>query len=76
MFSKQWTLRDAAILKTQLMLSNNEFGDHGIDPTSLGNLFLIVRVGLNDKMQQVFTSALALLESLVRISRRWDNLRL
>lgn len=65
LFSKTWVLREAAITKTQLMLEH-EFCR---DPAGLGGylsaLTGIIKVGVEDKIQQVQSAAVGLMDEML-----------
>lgn len=71
LFSKTWILREAALTKINLMLQT-EFSDSpGIDGC-LGVMAAVIKVGIEDKIQQVLFSSLALLESTLKFMRRYS----
>ncbi|KAJ1451288.1 hypothetical protein M885DRAFT_530203 [Pelagophyceae sp. CCMP2097] len=61
LFSKNWALREAALAKCRLMVL-----DGALDgaPHALDRLCDIVRIGVSDKIAQVYLTALGLLEAL------------
>lgn len=65
LFSKTWVLREAALVKTQLMLEH-EFSR---DPAGLGGyvgaLTGIIKVGVEDKIQQVQSAGVALMDEML-----------
>lgn len=65
-----WALREAAIAKVQLLLQEEFESKPGV-PACLAALLTIVRVGVDDKIQQVFFGALNLLEGLMSASKRY-----
>jgi centrosomal protein CEP104 len=68
LMSRTWGLRAAALTKTVLMLP--EFNDSPGMMNCFPALMAMARVGLEDKMQQVFHEALALLESVLDLSKQ------
>lgn len=67
LMSKVWTLRAAAMNKTFMMLSQFQT-DPGIS-SCYPALMHIVRIGLEDKMQQVFLDSLTLLEKVTDLCK-------
>ncbi len=69
--SKAWVLREAAILKTKLLLEDAD--GFCVDPglsSCLGSLVGIVEIGLDDNIQQVLFQSIGLLESVLEAARR------
>lgn len=69
LFSKVWALREAAIMKTHMMLEHLCDESPGIN-NCLPALCTIVRVGVEDKIQQVLFNAVGLMEDLLAATRR------
>lgn len=69
LFSKVWALREAAVLKVKLMLSEEFQASPGIS-ACLAPVSCVVRVAVEDKIAQVFFSSIALLDDLVIASNR------
>jgi centrosomal protein CEP104 len=69
LFSKVWTLRDAAITKVQMMLQDEFESEPGIF-ACLAVLSAIVRVGVEDKIQQVLFSAISFMDAILAATRR------
>ena len=63
-----WVLREAALNKTQMLLGS--FIDNPGLTAALTGLMSCVRVGVDDKMQQVVFSALSLLEAVLMAAKR------
>jgi centrosomal protein CEP104 len=62
LFSKQWSLRDAAFAKVKMSLEDGIYGE----VSQCGNTVIaVIKVGVEDKMGQVMGSALSLQESLL-----------
>mmetsp|Transcript_5419 Transcript_5419/g.17093 ORF Transcript_5419/g.17093 Transcript_5419/m.17093 type:complete len:749 (+) Transcript_5419:141-2387(+) len=61
LFSKNWTLREAALAKTGLLVEEGTWSE----PTDLGPLCNISRIGIQDKVAQVYLTALALLNDVI-----------
>lgn len=61
LFSKNWTLREAALAKTRLLVNEGTW-DQSADLDPLCN---ISRIGIQDKVAQVYLTALALLDDVV-----------
>ena len=68
LFSKTWALREAAISKVQMMLKGFCDEAPGIDKC-LSTLCTVVRVGIEDKIQQVLFGSVALMEELLSATR-------
>jgi hypothetical protein len=66
--STAWNLREACINKVQLML--DEFASSVGIQACVAPLLSIVRIGIEDKMQQVFFSAMSLLEAVLIATKR------
>lgn len=64
LFSKTWALREAAVYKTRLLL-NKEYVDVPGLPQCVAALSAIIRVGVSDKIVQVFTVSLHLLDDFL-----------
>ena len=69
LFSKNWQLREAAITKVHMRLETEFENDPGIT-SCIPALSTIVRVGVEDKIQQVLFNAVALLDDMLAGSRR------
>ncbi|CAM9530888.1 unnamed protein product [Chrysoparadoxa australica] len=63
LYSKTWTLREAAINKTRMMLEELE-GEIGLEAL-LPHVLQITRVGCEDKISQVFLTCVELLETFL-----------
>jgi len=61
LFSKNWALREAALAKTRLLVEEGTWSE-AID---LGPLCHISRIGIQDKVAQVYLTALALLNDVI-----------
>ena len=70
LFSKVWTLREAALTKTHLLILSRLEREPGI-AQCLGTLLSVVRLGVEDKMQQVLFGGISLLENTIAASRRY-----
>lgn len=69
LFSKTWVLREAAISKI-LILMDATGNINGISiGQSLNALSVVLKVGFEDKIQQVFFNSLTLLENVLRATR-------
>jgi len=68
LLSKQWTLREAALMKITMMLP--EYSSDSNFQAMLAHLCQIARLGVDDKMVQVFVSTLKFIESLLEICDR------
>ena len=64
LFSKVWALREAAVLKTRLLLKSEFKNTPGLVP-ALGPIAAIIKVGVNDKIAQVFAASIALLDDVI-----------
>jgi hypothetical protein len=73
LFSKTWVLREAAVNKIQLMLTS----DFSRDPPGLAHclpaLCAVIKVGVEDKIQQVLFAAVSLMDELFEKLRRCDH---
>jgi len=67
LFSKTWALREAAITKVHMLVGDLE-RDPGIN-ACIPALATIVRVGVEDKIQQVMFNSIALLEDVLAATR-------
>jgi hypothetical protein len=89
LYSKVWSLREAAILKLQLMLQAtdrqqqqgrklvqknvNKYVNEclpSFDEGVVGIICEVICMGLEDKIQQVFVAAIALLETLLLVATK------
>jgi hypothetical protein len=70
LFSKSWNLREAVVLKVQELLKKEFASDMS---GSLAGLCGVIKVGVEDKMQQVVFSALDLLESVLKSLKRYGS---
>jgi hypothetical protein len=70
LFSKSWNLRDAMLIKTQNLLKT-EFSSEMV--SSIAGLGAILKVGIEDKMQQVMASSTRLLELTLNAAKRYFN---
>lgn len=65
LFSKTWVLREAVVSKTQLML----LADFSRDPAGLGGylpaLTGIIKVAVEDKIQQVQSAGVSLMDEML-----------
>ena len=68
LFSRTWALREAAVSKTKMMLSNEFEQDPGLNDSVKG-VAGVIRVGMEDKFQQVFYASLSLLDELLIVLR-------
>mgnify|MGYP006077091709 CR=1 FL=1 len=68
LFSKTWVLREAAITKIHMLLESEYEDTPGIS-SCLQALATVIRVGAEDKIQQVLFNAVALLDDLLRVTR-------
>lgn len=68
LFSKVWILREASVLKIHMLLNKFCEDAPGIN-TCLPVLCTIVRVGVEDKIQQVLFNSIDLMESLLTATR-------
>jgi hypothetical protein len=64
LFSKVWALREAAIIKIRLLLRSNFVTNPGLS-VSLGPLAATIKLGVNDKIAQVFAASIGLLDDLI-----------
>ena len=69
LFSKTWALREGAIMKTQQLLTSKFEENPGL-ANCLPTICTILRVGVEDKMQQVLLGAVTFLEEILAASRR------
>ena len=69
LFSRVWVLREAAITKIHMNLEA-EYEDMPGITNAINALATIVRVGVEDKIQQVLFNAVALLDDVLAASRR------
>jgi hypothetical protein len=67
LFSKSWNLRDAVLIKTQYLLKT-EFASNIV--SSIPGLGAMLKVGIEDKMQQVMASSTRLLELTLTAAKR------
>ncbi len=63
LFSKVWALREAALIKTRLLLASDFKKEPGL-VASLGAIASIIKNGVNDKIAQVFTASVGLLDDV------------
>lgn len=70
LFSKVWGLREAAIAKVQLMLNDDELLRSPGFVAALPGLLAIIRVGIDDKFQQVVFQSLGLLDLVIHQATR------
>ena len=72
LFSKTWVLREAAVSKVQLMLG----AELSRDPPGLGTCLpavcAVIKVGVEDKIQQVLFAAVGLMDELFQRLKRFD----
>jgi hypothetical protein len=64
LFSKVWTLREAAVIKTRDLLASEYLSNPGLG-ASLSPLAAIIKHGVNDKIAQVFAASIGLLDDLI-----------
>jgi hypothetical protein len=75
LFSRSWALRDAAVLKARVLLLQHQQQQSQHDGAlldvkeALPALSDVVALGLDDKIAQVFMTALALLEALLEAAK-------
>lgn len=69
LFSKTWALREGAIMKTQQLLTS-KFEDNPGLASCLPTICTVLRVGVEDKMQQVLLGAVTFLDEILSASRR------
>ena len=62
LMSKNWALREAALAKTRLLVSEGCWGRS----EDMAHLCSIARLGIQDKVAQVYLTALALLEDVIQ----------
>lgn len=73
LFSKVWALREAVMIKFRLMVDSNFFDQVGFD-TCMSELATIIRLGIDDKFQQVLFKAVALLGDILKIMSKTGKL--
>lgn len=64
-FSKVWALREAVMTKFRLMLESNFFDRDGFE-AYVSELATIIRIGVDDKFQQVLFKAVGLLSDVLK----------
>lgn len=69
LFSRTWALREAVINKVHLMLQPEFIRDPPGLTSTLPALCQILRVGVEDKIQQVLFATISLLEDILKASR-------
>jgi centrosomal protein CEP104 len=69
LFSKTWALREAAITKIHMNLESDYEETPGIT-SCINALATVIRVGVEDKIQQVLFNAVALLDDVLGCTRR------
>ena len=69
LFSKTWVLREAGLHKTRMMLRDELSSDPGL-AACLGPVAMVVKGGINDKIAQVFSAAVGLLDEVVSALHR------
>lgn len=69
LFSKNWQLREAAITKVTMLLKSDYEDTPGITQ-SIQALATIVRIGVEDKIQQVLTGSVTMLNDILAATRR------
>ena len=69
LFSKTWALREAAITKIHMNLEADYEETPGIT-TCINALATVIKVGVEDKIQQVLFNAVALMDDVLGASRR------
>lgn len=72
LFSKVWTLREAAIIKTRDLLGSDYLNNPGLG-ASLAPLAAIIKNGVNDKIAQVFAASIGLLDDLIADVTKSDH---
>jgi len=65
LFSKTFSLREAAINKTQLMVMSCEMGNE-LSSDSISTLCQVIRQGVEDKIQQVLIASISLMDAVLR----------
>ncbi len=70
LYSKSWSLRETAIVKTDLKVKRMEFDDTPGYDRAIQPITSIIQNGLEDKTPQVFLTALTLLDSLLAALKR------
>ena len=68
LFSRTWALREAAVSKTKMMLTNEFEEEPGLNDSVKG-VAGVIRVGMEDKFQQVFYATLSLLDEFLIVLR-------
>lgn len=67
LFSKAWILREAALMKIHMMLQSQFQDDIA---RSLPAFCAVIKVGVDDKMQQVLSTMVGLLDDVLKVARR------
>ena len=70
LYSKVWGLREAAVIKTQMLLEADFMHDSNF-PSLLRSLVAVVGLGIDDKIQQVLFSSLNLLDIVLSTAMRY-----
>lgn len=73
LFSKVWALREAVMTKFRLMLESNFFDRDGFE-AYVSELATIIRIGVDDKFQQVLFKAVGLLGDVLKCMGRTAKL--
>lgn len=70
LFSKTWAVREAAMAKVLLMFRDELSRDPGVS-ACLAGLCGVIRVGVEDKIQQVLFNAVQLMEDVLIAAKRY-----
>mmetsp|Transcript_24759 Transcript_24759/g.41875 ORF Transcript_24759/g.41875 Transcript_24759/m.41875 type:complete len:844 (+) Transcript_24759:164-2695(+) len=73
LFSKTWALREAAIYKTRLLLTKEYVDFPGIS-VCIPTISAIIKVGISDKIVQVFAISLQLLDDALEALLKGENI--
>lgn len=68
LFSKNWNLRDAVLLKVQQLVDQDYRADLS---AAIPPVCAFLKVGVEDKMQQVVITAVKLLEQVLKAAKRY-----
>jgi hypothetical protein len=68
LFSKNWNLRDAVLLKIQQLIDTEYRTDLS---SAIPPVCAFLKVGVEDKMQQVVITAVKLLEQVLKAAKRY-----
>jgi centrosomal protein CEP104 len=72
LFSKTWALREAALYKTRLLLTKDFVDSPGI-AVCIATISAIIKVGIADKIVQVFAVSLQLLDDALALLQTGEN---